>query len=227
MPLLQVGRHLVLRGLVGQKIFLEPAHLDSMGCHSVIITECLDCYLQILAPIRLLKIAACEDSEIVAVAVASLVTARRCTRVALHIAAHAVNIESVLAASAFLWTARRPIVCGDSRNVQLAPFNVVTDKLPSLLGLSALRLQPRHVVSSLTPLCWSLLEDVDGSGGGANGAAWRHMVALLPPEQFQLLCLDERPPADGSQGCGAPLPEDYFLAVQRQKEDVGASTKNN
>lgn len=102
------------------------------------ILDCHDCIIYALAPLRHALIACCTDCLVVVGAVGGMLRLERCERVQVISATAAVTINTCHDCILNLGVTRDPILTGDNRFVQLAPYNAGYERLEAHTAASGL-----------------------------------------------------------------------------------------
>lgn len=110
------------------------------------IMQCHDAVVYALAPVRYALITCCTDCVIVVGAVGRALRLERCERVQLVAVTKQLTINTCHDCIAYVGVTSSPLLLGDNRFVQLAPYNAGYDKLVEHMALVGMT--PR-------PNCWS------------------------------------------------------------------------
>ncbi|CAL5225377.1 g8182 [Coccomyxa viridis] len=164
------------------------------------VTDCHDTVVYALAPLQYVKIAACSDCQIMVGAVSRVLKVERCERVQLVAAAVRLYIASCHDCVFYLGVNRAPLLLGDNRFLQMAPYNTQYARLAAHMARAGVSAEPNlwdHPVSlgrehrPATP-------DSDASASAA--ARLRAPFSLLPPDKLLPLMV----PFEGGPGpmCG-------------------------
>ncbi|KAF6253343.1 tubulin binding cofactor C-domain-containing protein [Scenedesmus sp. NREL 46B-D3] len=168
----------------------------------LMIDNCIECHIYVLAPVRLARITNCTDCTVCIGAVGSLLRVDSCERLQLTAAAAQVLVVSCHSCCLHLGTPRQPALLGDCRFVKLAPYNTRYETL--LEHMAAAGLTPN------TPSLWdqptvipcgiSSCSGATSSGGGSGGGA-------SPAQQLQRqrpgAATPSSPHTHGSSGGGS------------------------
>ncbi|KFM23411.1 TBCC domain-containing protein 1 [Auxenochlorella protothecoides] len=87
------------------------------------VLDCHDCIVYALAPLRHALISCCTDCLVVVGAVGCMLRVERCERVQVVAAARAATVNTCHDCILHLGVNREPLLAGDNRFVQLAPYN--------------------------------------------------------------------------------------------------------
>mmetsp|Transcript_25995 Transcript_25995/g.46878 ORF Transcript_25995/g.46878 Transcript_25995/m.46878 type:complete len:1240 (-) Transcript_25995:80-3799(-) len=144
---------------VNQQQHAHPAHHSSAGAdspnnnehngrlHDLHVADCTDTHFYLLQPFEHATIAACTDCTIVLGAVAGLLHVVDCERTTITSAARRVVVSNSFDVVHYLFTPSPPLLVGDNRGCQFAPYNTYYEGLREDLlatGLAA-------VLRSATP----------------------------------------------------------------------------
>jgi len=110
--------------------------------HDVTIVNSSDTHLYLLQPLEHVTIVACTDCTIVLGAVAGLLHIQDCERVKLTGTARRMAVSNSLEVVQYCFTPSPPLLVGDNRSCQLAPYNTYYDGLRE--DLLAAGLAARH-----------------------------------------------------------------------------------
>lgn len=97
--------------------------------HDVHISGCSDAHLYLLQPFEHATISACYGCTIVVGAVAGLLDVVDCERCTVTGAARRVLVSNCYDVTMNIFTPSPPLLCGDNRNCQFAPYNTYYDGL--------------------------------------------------------------------------------------------------
>ena len=97
--------------------------------HDVQISGCSDAHLYLLQPFEHATISACYGCTIVVGAVAGLLDVVDCERCTVTGAARRVLVSNCYDVTMSIFTPSPPLLCGDNRNCQFAPYNTYYDGL--------------------------------------------------------------------------------------------------
>ena len=119
------------------------SQLSSSRLHDVHIADCTDTQFYLLQPFEHATIAACTDCTIVIGAVAGLLHVVGCERTTITSAARRVVVSNSCDVVNYIFTPSPPLLVGDNRGCQFAPYNTYYEGLREDLlatGLAALLL---------------------------------------------------------------------------------------
>jgi len=119
------------------------SQLSSSRLHDVHIADCTDTHFYLLQPFEHATIAACTDCTIVIGAVAGLLHVVGCERTTITSAARRVVVSNSCDVVSYIFTPSPPLLVGDNRGCQFAPYNTYYEGLREDLlatGLAALLL---------------------------------------------------------------------------------------
>jgi Tubulin binding cofactor C len=193
-------------GLRGTTVLLKPEPAESDRMHDLVITDCNDCHFYLLQPFEHVTVSFTTGCNIVVGAVAGLLYVLDCEKTQLTSAARRLLIANSSDVLSHVFTPSPPLLVGDNRNCQLAPYNSYYDGLREDLlatGLAAAILNetpPSPTGATFWPLqCASnkwkqpvelaKLElphvDEDSSKSSTDDAAMQTPI-LLPASDFQI-----------------------------------------
>jgi hypothetical protein len=131
----------------------SPAN-ESGRLHDLHVADCSDTHFYLLQPFEHATIAACTDCTIVLGAVAGLLHVVDCERTTITAAARRVVVSNSCDVVHYIFTPSPPLVVGDNRGCQFAPYNTYYEGLREDLLATGLAALLRSANSS-------------GSGGGS------------------------------------------------------------
>jgi len=168
------NKELTYTKLRGSTILLKPnapvkigGNNDAYGSlpnngrlHDVYVSGCSDAHIYLLQPFEHATISVCTGCTIVVGAVAGLLHVVDCERTSITSAARRVLVSNCYDVTHHIFTPSPPLLVGDNRNCQFAPYNTYYDGLREDLlatGLAAaLVSQDQSIVSD--PLCGPALQ---------------------------------------------------------------------
>jgi len=143
-------KELTYKGLRGTTIVLPPANTNDVDLggrlHDLTVSNCSDCHLYLLRPFEHATITACTDCTIVVGAVAGLLNVLDCERITITSAARRILVINSLEVLNCCFTPSPPLLVGDNRSCQFAPYNSYYDGIRDDLlatGLAAAVLDPQ------------------------------------------------------------------------------------
>lgn len=167
--------------------------------HDLVISECSDAHMYLLQPFEHVTIAACTGCTIVVGAVAGLLHVVDCEKTTITSAARRILVSNSFDVLQCVFTPSPPLLVGDNRNCQFAPYNTYYDGLREDLlatGLAAV-VVPEH----LSPYQGNKSADVDVAWPPLQCASnkWK-----TPVEMSKLEMPQAHPPGGASPGVSAP-----------------------
>jgi TBCC domain-containing protein 1 len=117
--------------------------------HDVHVSDCSDAHIYLLQPFEHATLSGCTDCTIVVGAVAGLLYVVDCERTNITSAARRVLVSNCFDVTHSIFTPSPPLLVGDNRRCQFAPYNTYYDGLREDLlatGLAAAVLSPDNVV---------------------------------------------------------------------------------
>jgi hypothetical protein len=134
--------------------------------HDVTIVNCSGTHLYLLQPFEHVTISACTDCTIVLGAVAGLLHIQDCERIRITSTSRRIAVSNSLEVVQYCFTPSPPLLVGDNRSCQLAPYNTYYDGLREDLlatGLAAAVMRG---------------DGPSAAGGGSSGG---NLASLLTP----------------------------------------------
>ncbi|CAE7390065.1 TBCCD1 [Symbiodinium natans] len=193
------------------------------------ITDCKDSTIYVTARLRYCLISGCEGTTMILGGVSTICTTHNCEKVNVHVAAHCYKMENCVDTSAYVYCHIPPIITGDTRGIQLAPYNVLHSHMASVLHGSQMTLEKDYVDIWAHPICCTslALHTQPGTAGMVETLSSRAGTPLEPrnttyhfvhPSKFFPVVVPE------SHGRSAPpqllLPEVYDKAMKEQQDEV-------
>lgn len=126
-----------------------PSLPNNGRLHDVHVSDCSDANMYLLQPFEHATISACVNCTIVVGAVAGLLHVVDCEHIKITSAARRVLVSNCFDVSHFIFTPSPPLLVGDNRSCQFAPYNSYYDGLREDLlatGLAAAVISPDNVV---------------------------------------------------------------------------------
>lgn len=162
--------------------------------HDLVISDCTDAHFYLLQPFEHATIAACTGCTIVVGAVAGLLHVVDCEKTVITSAARRILVSNSCDVQMCVFTPTQPILVGDNRSCQFAPYNTYYDGLREDLLASGLG-------AAVLP------ENLHASRGTAEQSEWA--AAAWPP--LQCASSKWKQPIEVSklevpQGPGSPVP---------------------
>ena len=148
---------------------------ESGRLHDLHIAECSDTYFYLLQPFEHATIAACTDCTIVIGAVAGLLHVVDCERTTITSAARRVIVSNSCDVVHYIFTPSPPLLVGDNRGCQFAPYNTYYEGLREDLLATGLAAVLRSA-SSNDSLNGSVAGDVAVSPGRGGEVAGRSTI---------------------------------------------------
>lgn len=130
------------------------------------VADCHGAVVYALGPLRSTLITCCRDCVVVLGAVGALLRLERCERVQVVAAARRAVVNTCHDCILYLGCPQQPLLLGDNRFVQLAPYNAGYERLAEHCGVAGVR-----TGTSMwdRPLCLVPGHTRPGSGGGEAG----------------------------------------------------------
>ncbi|CAD2099613.1 hypothetical protein YYG_03812 [Plasmodium vinckei petteri] len=92
------------------------------------ILNCKECNIYILTTVEYLKINFCVDMYIICLSTEMITTLFNSRNLEIHLVTRSLKIENVMDTDVYVYTETNIIIYGDTRNIQLAPYNVLNSK---------------------------------------------------------------------------------------------------
>lgn len=128
--------------------YLSGGPQSNSRLHDLAISDCSDVHMYLLQPFENVTIAACTGCTIVVGAVAGLLHVVDCERTTITAAARRILVSNSCDAVLFVFTPTPPLLVGDNRSSQFAPYNTYYEGLREDLlatGLAAAAAAPVSV----------------------------------------------------------------------------------
>ncbi len=107
----------------------SPSLCTNGRLHDVIVAECTDAHMYLLQPFEHATISACSNCTIVVGAVAGLLHVVDCEKMTITSAARRILVSNCNDVSHYIFTPSPPLLVGNNRNCQFAPYNTYYDGL--------------------------------------------------------------------------------------------------
>lgn len=117
------NKELTYNNLRGTTILLKPSEQSETRLHDLVISECSDAHMYLIQPFEHATIAACTGCTIVVGAVAGLLHVVDCEKTTITSAARRVLVSNSCDVLNCVFTPSPPLLVGDNRNCQFAPYN--------------------------------------------------------------------------------------------------------
>lgn len=146
--------------------------------HDVVISDCSDVHMYLLQPFEHVTIAACTNCTIVVGAVAGLLHVVDCEKTKITAAARRILVSNSSDVQLNVFTPSPPLLVGDNRTCQFAPYNTYYDGLHADIlasGLGAAVVQESH-----SPFHGNKALEADGSSPTLQCASnkWKQPLEL-------------------------------------------------
>jgi hypothetical protein len=168
--------------------------------HDLAISDCSDVHMYLLQPFEHVTIAACTGCTIVVGAVAGLLHVVDCEKTTITSAARRILVSNSSDVVLCVFTPSPPLLVGDNRNCQFAPYNTYYEGLRE--DLLATGLAAAAVPENQSPY--------HGSKPIENDAAWPPLQCASnkwkQPIEISKLEIPQVPSTPGSSSTGSPPP---------------------
>lgn len=108
-----------IKNLHGKALYIHN------GKNIININNCKECNIFILTNIEYLKINLCVDCYIICLSVEMITTLFNSNNIDLHVVSRNLKIENTMDTNIYVYTETNLIISGDTRNIQLAPYNIL------------------------------------------------------------------------------------------------------
>ncbi|KMZ91016.1 hypothetical protein PVMG_05846 [Plasmodium vivax Mauritania I] len=139
------------------------------------ISNCKECNIFIFSNVEYLKIHVCVNCYIISLAIEMISSFFNSKNLDVHLVTRSLKIENVIDTNVYVYTETNIIIFGDTRNIQLAPYNILNANQRRCLQKSKISFGSKNCDLFAFPLkCkTSLAHSVGGShmgslSGGAN-----------------------------------------------------------
>jgi TBCC domain-containing protein 1 len=151
-------KELTYTNLRGTTILLKHESTETQHLHDLVISDCSDAHFYLLQPFEHVTISFCTGCTIVVGAVAGSLYVLDCERTLLTSACRRLIVCNSSEVLSHVFTPSPPLLVGDNRSCQLAPYNSYYDGLrDDLLA---------------TGLAAAILQDGPPSPGSPSGTSW-------------------------------------------------------
>lgn len=183
------------------------------------VTGCTDCCIYVMGSIRFCLVAGCHDCTIVLGGVSTLCTIQNCEKISVHVAAHCFKMENSIDSSAYLYCHVAPILTGDTRGIELAPYNVLYSQLEYVLEAASMRQETDFVDVWAHPICSTLgsPDETISRNHGFDSEQTNSTYHFVHPMHFNLCVVPEmgrRPQY------ALVLPQVYNDALEHGKQEM-------
>ena len=176
------NKELAYTSLRGTTILLKPSEQSETRLHDLVISECSDANMYFLQPFENVTIAACTGCTIVVGAVAGLLHVVDCEKTTITSAARRILVSNSCDVLHCVFTPSPPLLVGDNRNCQFAPYNSYYEGMRDDLlatGLAAAVLpENQSPRSEVTVAAWPPLQCASNK--------WNHPIELSKLELPQV-----------------------------------------
>eukprot|EP00903_Cladosiphon_okamuranus_P009851 g9361.t1 len=204
---------------------------------------CQESYVYVLSAVRFATVMGCKDCTVVIGAAAGMVRVEECERMQLVTCCRRLTVTNSLECIFPIFVATPPVLSGDNRACQFAPYNSCYPRHKAHLQRAGLlgegdeeipaNLWENPVEASMmgmpsmsagTPTSGSRAKSRSPGGKGGPGGGMGHELspAIMPPEQFYTLAVPvppdspDEPPAENPFG----LPSEYAAVLQEREAAV-------
>ncbi|KJP88279.1 hypothetical protein AK88_02060 [Plasmodium fragile] len=176
------------------------------------ISNCKECNIFIFSKVEYLKIHLCVNCCIISLAVEMIATFFNSQNLDVHLVTRSLKIENVIDTNVYVYTETNIIIFGDTRNIQLAPYNILNKNQRRCLRKSRISFSSKNCDLFAFPLkCKiSLFHSVSTS----HGMNLTHSASLSGGANFPLSRRTDKSGKSATSGVGAAIGE----------ADMGATT---
>jgi Tubulin binding cofactor C len=176
---------------------MTNSFMGNIRLHDAVISDCTDVHMYLLQPFEHVTIAACTGCTIVVGAVAGMLHVVDCERTKITVAGRRVLVSNSCDVTLNVFTPSPPLLVGDNRTVQLAPYNTYYDGFRE--DLLATGLGAAVVQDTQSPFL-GRTGDADGTWPAVHCASnkWKQ------PLELSKLELPHAPMAGGNSPGGSP-----------------------
>ncbi|CAD7956955.1 unnamed protein product [Amoebophrya sp. A25] len=103
--------------------------IESNAYSRVYVAGCTSCNVYITGPCQSVLVSGCKECAVV-ITDAEMVTSHENQETQVHAAASLVKIDNSISCTFYLATKNAAIICGDTRSIKLAPYNVLSHDVP-------------------------------------------------------------------------------------------------
>lgn len=215
-----------IHGVCKNTVAKGPGAFPS-GCLRIV--DCHDATIYALAPLQCVSVSCCSDCTVVVGAVGHLLRVERCMRVQLIAACKRIYVNASHDCIFYLGVNEQPVLLGDNRFVQFAPYNTQYERLEAHMAAVGCESEPN---------CWDMplllvpdhhaahaehLRSPDGKGPSVRGKGGP-AFSILPPEKLMPFVV----PFKGAPGrlCGGPASSAALMRSDSIGASVSKSNKN-
>eukprot|EP00249_Psilotum_nudum_P023190 c28780_g1_i1 orf=642-2501(+) len=208
-------------GVTKASVLKEEADIE--GSSVVKVSNCHDCVVYVLAPLKYASVYGCSDSIVVLGAVGKVVRVEHCERVQIITTAVRICIANCRECSFYLGVNQRPLILGDNHNLQVAPYNTFYPKLESHLTKVGVDPAVNRWDNILT------LGVVDPHDSLSHRARFADVptegATVLPPDRYMTFVIPRWSAGDTQHPLLTKanpfiLPKAYLLAQQQRSKSV-------
>ncbi len=178
---------------------------DAKSAEDVFIINCSETAIYIGDAVRNVYIFGCTQSEIICMAATGTVVVTHSDKVILRCVTNSLRLDNAMDCQIFAHTSRPPLLSGDTRGIELGPFNVLFSKHGDLMRSHLASAEKGSRVGCWSqPICATLSAEP---------------YVLLPPQRFSLFHFPEFSKPQ-SLSFEVALPEVYVDAVKQRANQI-------
>jgi hypothetical protein len=174
----------------------------AQGCSNVYIVNCSEVTIYLAEAAKNVSIFGCVDSEIVLMGVTGSVILSFSERVTLRSVSTYVRLDNATDCCAYIYCMKGTVMTGDTRGIELGPFNVHFSRHEGLLGITGLLADASHATLWSQPI---------------NATLTDQPYVLIAPSKFNLVRFPEFSPIPSGR-FAIHLPQIYAEAVEGKKQ---------
>ncbi|CAA9990072.1 conserved Plasmodium protein, unknown function [Plasmodium knowlesi strain H] len=201
------------------------------------ISNCKECNIFIFSNVEYLKIHLCVNCCIISLAIEMISTFFNSKNLDVHLVTRSLKIENVIDTNVYVYTETNIIIFGDTRNIQLAPYNILNSNQSRCLRKSKISFGRKNCDLFAFPLkCkTSLFHSTNLSGGGnlslslkcSSGALCRRSdisgKRATSSGASDISAIDMGATANGSIAGDATIANDVISAEEKNEGACGKS----
>jgi len=185
------------------------------------VANCRHSFLYVLLPVRFAVVQSCEDCTIVIGACQGVLSLERCERVTILCCGQQLRISNCIDCTIYSYTPRSPMLLGDNRGLQFAPYSTYYTSLSEHLVRTGLNTKEGTPMKDL----WDQILNLDDNTTKDLTSGKATSYKLMNPNDFypfEIPSLTNSNTNDMEQNnmdsakCLPPTPMEYSQALQRK-----------
>ncbi len=169
---------------------------------NIYLVNCSEVTVYLAEAAKNVSIFGCVDSEVVLMAVTGSVVVSFSERVTLRCVSAYARLDNSTDCRAFIYSTKGTVMTGDTRGIELGPFNVYFSRHEGLLGMAGLLTDPSHATLWSQPI---------------NSTLADQPYVLVSPSKFNLVRFPEFTPSPDGH-LAVHLPQIYAEALESKKQ---------